>query len=327
MLGVLLGAVIFLWFKKHPKEIKHSQAELPKATATPQPKPSAAVQVNHAAEIKQEMAFWQAAFLTPITFYGKVVDEKGNPVAGAKTIIQPTDCMNGASKNFEKITDNNGNFSISDLHGLSVAIAVSKGGYYSTPQSRGSFGYIQSSYGTFSPHIDPNKPAIFVLQRMGQTEPLIKHEWFQAEIAKDGTPTYLDLITGKKTQGADSMQIQIWTQDAGLPPNGWHPYPWKAMLTISGGGVIVKIGGPYDFTAPTEGYTQDDVINMQSNDPKWRTHITKEYYFKFSNGKYARARIQYCIGRFQFVSVTSYLNPQPGHTNLEYDPAQQVKTP
>ena len=52
------------------------------------------------AEASREKATWNMLFLTPIMFYGKVVDEKGKPIEGAKATLHPGDNMNGGDKDY-----------------------------------------------------------------------------------------------------------------------------------------------------------------------------------------------------------------------------------
>jgi len=284
------------------------------------PTNSLLTKVANEAEMKKEAASWKAAFMTPIAFYGKVVDEKGVPIKEAKVIAQPADILNGSNKTYEKASDDEGLFSVTGVHGMGISIRVSKEGYYTDGKSSGMFGYASGS-GCLPPHPNPNDPAIFFLRKMGQTEPLIMHSWNQAAVSKDGTPTTLNLYSGEKTQGSDSIMFEIWTQKP-QDPKAPNPFAWKSRLSVPGGSLQIRKGSPYNFQAPTDGYVSEDMIEMTETSSNWRTRVTKDYYFKFSDGRYARATVGYYIGGFQFVNVTSYLNPQPGHTNLEYDTNQ-----
>ena len=261
---------------------------------------------------------------TPISFYGKVIDGNGNPIPDVNAVITTSDAVH-----YKKKSDDNGNFSITGIHGTDIIVSVSKPGYYDSTDNSKTFGYVKAA-GNYNPHSDPKNPAVFILHKIGQTEPLIKHEWIQAPVAKDGTPTTLDFYSGEKNiQSSDSIKVEIWTQDAGIPRNGFHSFPWKSRLTIPGGSLQIRTGDSYNFQAPTNGYLSEDVIEMKplgDKDFNWKGRLTKDYYFKFADGRYARATVGYYIGGFQFVSVTSYLNPQPGHTNLEYD-TNQATTP
>jgi hypothetical protein len=323
-----LGFILFLWIAAISTAFPDGQPlpsnPSPTANLSSNQVPTGqqvndAVRKQEAAGIYSMLTQWAS---TPISFYGKVVDGQGNPIEGAKAEILPVQSLTSIPHTHHKVTDAQGLFSISGIHGIRLNIQVSKDEYYQTAQASKIIGYVKE-LDNYSPHADPNAPAIFVLRKKGVTEPLIMHSFKQVEVAKDGSPISLDLITGKKKAVTNALQIQIWTQDAGVPRNGRHPFAWKAIVSVPGGGLQPRKGDGYDFQAPTDGYASEEMIDMQPNDPNWNSEITKDYWIHFSDGLYARATIEFYIGRFQNIYVTSYLNPQPGHTNLEYNPDQK----
>jgi hypothetical protein len=263
------------------------------------------------------LTLWDA---THISFYGKVIDGEGKAIPDVNELITTSDAVH-----YQKKSDDNGNFSITGIHGTDIIVSVSKPGYYDSTDNSKTFGYVKAA-GNYNPHSDPKNPAVFILNKIGQTEPLIKNEWIQAPVTKDGTPTTLDFFSGQKnSQSSDSVKIEIWTQKP-RDPKAPNPFAWKSRLSVPGGSLQIRKGDPYNFQAPTDGYVNEDVIEMTETSPKWGTDVEKNYYFKFSDGRYARATIEFYIGGFQNVCVTSYLNPQPSHTNLEYD-TNQATTP
>jgi hypothetical protein len=288
----------------------------PSPTKLPAPLVSHETQTQEmSAKISSLLNVWGSA---PISFYGKVVDGQGNPIERAKADIVPWQSLTGEVQHNEKTTDAQGLFSITGIHGMRLNVSVSKEGYYQTPQATQIIGY-QKEMDHYNPHPNPNDPEIFVLRKKGITEPLVMHSFYQSEVAKDGTPTNLDLQTGKETSGADTIQIQVWLQ------KGQNPNEWKGSVSVPGGGLMERTGDAYNFQAPANGYASEDVIERTPTAPEKRSRMTKEYWFHFADGRYARATIAFFIGGFQFVNVTSYLNPQPGHTNLEYDPDQAAQ--
>src|SRR5471032_2816976 len=60
----------------------------------------------------------------------RIVDEKGIPIAGAKTLIAFTTPVIGGDKSHEGLTDANGTFSGSGQAVGSVLVRVGKDGYY-----------------------------------------------------------------------------------------------------------------------------------------------------------------------------------------------------
>ncbi len=260
---------------------------------------------------------------TPITFYGKVVDEKGNPVAGAKVILTPAASMdpNAVPPDYQRTSDTNGLFSIRGVHGIGLTVIVSKEGYYSLPGSGGNFGYAAGA-GFGKPHPDQNDPAIFVLRKMGGTEPLIVLKR-NVKVSRTGIPITMDLRTGKAF-GDHSLdfRVEAWTNDQGIVPGTLTRYDWKCIISVPGGGLQSRTG-EFNFQAPADGYKPSDEIVISAKDPKWDSEVTREYFLKLANGEYARIKFTMCAGGDNFFSVTSYLNPTPGHRNLEYDPDQK----
>jgi hypothetical protein len=91
---------------------------------------------------------------------------------------------------------------------------------------------------------------------------------------------------------------------------------------VPGGGIQLRKGGEFDFTAPTDGYQLSDEINMPSTITSWNDQGSREYFLKLANGEFARISFTMGAGGYNTFGITSYLNPQPGHRNLEYDPNQ-----
>jgi hypothetical protein len=177
------------------------------------------------------------------------------------------------------------------------------------------------------PHPDESAPAIFVLRKMGETEALIVQNR-NVKISKTGTPVSMDLRTGS-TYGAYSpdIQVQAWTQDQGIAPGTYKHYDWRCVITVPGGGLQTRTGADFDFQAPADGYRPTDEIDMPSTANPWSSRLSREYFVKLANGEYARMSLTMHAGGDHFFSLTSYLNPTPGHRNLEFNPGQQPSAP
>jgi hypothetical protein len=76
---------------------------------------------------------------TPITFYGKVVDEKGTPIPQATVRFSITDTSRSGGSDYYRKSDAQGLFSLKGVRGYSVDVGVRKEGYYSGPVARLSF--------------------------------------------------------------------------------------------------------------------------------------------------------------------------------------------
>lgn len=280
---------------------------------------------EHQAEVKRENKVWDLWLATPISFYGKVVDTDGNPIADASVSISMVDTPGpgeGHTK-LQKKSDSNGMFSVSG-HGLGLVVMVSKDGYYQTDKSSGNFGY-SSVGGKTNPHPNPNDPAIFVLKKRGQTEPLIVTQG-SVKIATDGSSRQMSLTTGHTwIVPKGDIVVQAWVQNQGIPVNSNKPYDWRCVITVPGGGIQAQTGGAFDFTAPESGYQSSDVIDMPATAKSWDQTASRSYFLKLANGDYARMDFTMIAGGDKFFTITAYLNPQPGHTNLEYDSDQATQ--
>jgi hypothetical protein len=280
------------------------------------------MQAAHDAQVKREEDMIHALMQTPITFCGKVVDEKGSPIAGAKATLYPADNDNtsGPGSKYERTSDGNGLFSITGIHGLGLAVDVSKEGYYQLHQSRGNFGYATGT-GEMPPHRDSNNPAIFVLRKMGETEALIVAKK-EVSLARDGTPGHMDFQTGNTGQGTGGdIQVAVWSTDT---PGTRQRYDWRCEITVPGGGLIRRSEG-FNFEAPADGYQSEETIDMPASTPNWSDLFNQEYFVQLPSGQYARIEFRLAAGGYNFFNITSYLNPTPGDRNLEYDPAKAIK--
>ena len=283
----------------------------------------------HDAEVKREQSIFNAWMMTSITFYGKVVDENGTPISGAKAKMSPSDAHifePGGGINYERVTDSEGLFSISGIHGMGLAVDVSKDGYYLLPESTASFGYIKAARG-LPPHTDPKDPAIFKLKKMGLTEPLIVVDK-NVRLSRDGTPMRMDLHTGKTSQTeTGDIQVEAWTHDKDSPANLNGPYNWRCRISVPAGGLVQRSGDQFDFEAPSNGYKNEDVIEMPATASGWSDQINQQYFLKLRGGQYALVNFTMHAGGDHFFTITSYLNPESGHRNLEYDPAKKATVP
>jgi len=89
----------------------------------------------------------------------------------------------------------------------------------------------------------------------------------------------------------------------------------------------LRTGNQFDFTAPIDGYQSSDEIDMSASDSHWSSNQSREYYLKLADGEYARMRFVVATAGYNGFALTSYLNPTPGHRNLEYNPGQQAAAP
>jgi hypothetical protein len=273
--------------------------------------------------------------LTPISFFGKVVDETGNPVPNAEVHVDFVDTFGDGKDHTRRneITDAQGCFSVSG-HGMAILIEeITKDGYYplhklgqfQKDKSSGIYGYTKVG-GNFNPHVNPHNPAILVLKKMGVTEPLIRTGGGQVPAKKDGTPIEISLTTGKMvSSGQGDIKVEVWTHDEAVAPNSNAHFDWRCRISVPNGGLAVRSNN-FDFIAPETGYLTSDEIDMPASlETGWSYDVTRQYFLKLSGNRYARFELEMSAGGYQFFVFKSYLDPKPGSRNLEYDPTKEVK--
>lgn len=266
--------------------------------------------------------------LTPITFYGKVVDEAGNPVPFADVEYSFANKVMANGSTAKTQADASGCFKLSG-HGIAVGLSVRKEGYYPLgEQSAGNFVYSDVA-GPLSVYDDPKKPALFVLKKRGTVEPLLVFERKKFDPTKTNLPVFLDLSTGLVVEIENKSTVKFETQldQAAMQTpsfDGDDPVSWKCTLSVTGGGVKVR-EGELDFVAPEDGYQASDIIDMPASlGDKWIGGIFRSYFIKLSNGNYARIDVRYSMGPVSVIKVTGYYNPA-GSRNLEFDPKLQLE--
>ncbi|HEY5747867.1 MAG TPA: carboxypeptidase-like regulatory domain-containing protein [Chryseolinea sp.] len=263
-----------------------------------------------------------SVFSAPVNFYGKVEDQYGNPVPGAKVTYSLADSFGAPSSKRTVTSDDRGLFSLVGVRGAGVFVSVAKQGYAEiNKQSSGNF-----SFGMpYDPQRDrptptKEKPAVFVLRKKAKAEPMVAVNR-STLIPRDGTPVEVSLSTGRPVAaGSGDLKIEYWTADGQKDAN--RRYDWHCRFSVPGGG-LVKRGSQLAQEAPIDGYQPYAEVWMPATTPAWTETFDENYFLKLGNGNYARAHLIMVAGGDHFVSIIAYLNPS-GSRNLEYDAKQDV---
>ena len=271
------------------------------------------------------------AFGTPINFWGKVVDENQNPVQGAEIRFGANDKYYETGSKYQSVSDENGLFSIANIKGRSLSVDVSKNGYYSPHETaQGQFRYYQPQYSQL-PIPTKQSPAVFILKKKGETEPLIKYTK-GSKIPASGASVGFDLKQGTVVPLAKADLIVSGYPNHKPTYQGKkdYPYPWGYewgyQLKVAGGGLIEKEGGKYAFVAPENGYQETFKFDMpqSEHDEGWKSKDKRTFYVRLTNGNYAEINFRYVPGGDRFMVVNGLYNPS-GSRNLEYDKSKQIK--
>jgi Carboxypeptidase regulatory-like domain len=141
---------------------------------------------------KDKKAEWKV----PIQFYGKVIDENSEPVAGANVHFQWTDLSDKGTAVAETATDSSGRFSLDGVKGKRLSVRVTKEGYYaSQTASYKSFEFSNPGENIYY-EPDSANPVLFQLRRRGIGAQLIKRS-VKVVLPGDGTNAKIDLTGGK----------------------------------------------------------------------------------------------------------------------------------
>jgi hypothetical protein len=244
---------------------------------------------------------------TPIAFYGKVVDEDGNPVQGAKLKIIGTD--DSPSGNFYRmlISDSYGSVSLRGVHGNGFDVQLSKEGYY-TPEegNRSSFEYAEF----FDPDYyvpDPKNPVIFHLRKIGKPATLLTVEG--KFVLTFGRPFTIRMPAGFGT--ASSVQVNVFQNEK-------KTHTWKAQISVNNGGVQVT-AQEFPFDAPTSGYKPSLDIDQNTKHPlDWQDiYYGGHFYIKLDKG-YGLLELRQMISK-RTLHYSLLINPV-GERNLEPAP-------
>jgi hypothetical protein len=257
---------------------------------------------------------------TPIEFYGKVVDEKDNPVPGVLVSFGCNDTSLTGTSTYKSESNQNGLFSLRNVKGKLLVVSLSKEGYYSSKSNPPHFFYSGERV-NFVP--DPKNPVIFHLHKAGRYEPLIATDFpgfaKYAQLKRDGSPVEIDLIKGTIVpSGTGNLKLEFW---ADLGEKVRREFDWKCRLTVPGGG-IVETDKEFAFEAPEDGYAPSVEILMNNLEASWESDARRKYFIHFPDGEFGRIDF-YILANNGVYMIKSFINPS-GSRNLEWNPAKAI---
>lgn len=344
IIGLIVVLIAFIWIKKSKHEIKNDSkynletvesvnTNFSKTNAHVVPTSSKKIWKQEIEKRKQLEAIAErhkSRYKTPISFYGRVVDEKNNPVAEADIIMDWQDLKGSETSKLKTSSDNLGFFSLEHAVGKSLSVRVSKLGYYSMQYNPLIFEYAEKD--NINYHVsDSKKPVVFYLRKKGIAEPLLFRSNFYG-FPIDGTPIYWDVETDKRSQeplpSADLIvSIKREPDDlAILQSKHIRQFNWSVIFETTKGAGLLESNEEFMFEAPNDGYYSRIEFRQSAGDKDWKPNVLKKFYIRVRQGQ--------LFGRFEAevmpkyndstaIHANYYLNPS-GSRNLEFDEKKKL---
>jgi len=258
--------------------------------------------------------------LKSLDFYGKVVDQHGQPVVGAKvsgSVLINVGLAHSGHKDYFTETDSQGEFQFVGIHGMKIGIWLEKTGYRFDSNL-----YVQRPP-NWESH-DPKNRVVFKMWKLKGPEPMV-HSKINSAIPVDGTTVNFDLLTGKKASTGGDLTVKLLRNPINIVPG--KSFDWSFTLEIHNGG-FAEIADLYPNEAPADGYQSFIETNIPADMKNWRSNLTHSYYFNCRDGKvYGRMTVEFWAGAQGPVTgffADIYVNPS-GSRNLEYDRAKEIE--
>ncbi|MBB5353141.1 hypothetical protein HNR46_003394 [Haloferula luteola] len=334
LLGI--ATVIFVW--KEPPKNKESQGKakqesphkiasskqenlrnvLPVKDGLSVEKIRQAEQENGASRMEKMKDLLRRDYSTPIDFWGKVVDQNGNPIVGVKADIVIDE--QAGMKSYVVFSDEKGLFELLGKKGARARVRVTKDGYAATSNetmgsdvSSRTIYYSMDAMPAYAPPTRDN-PQVFVLRKKNPPADLGYSEKDHVAVNKNGTPQKIALRAGGK---AIEIEVRCWSS---CPvPFSYDKYDWRAEIRVSAGKLraITEID---PVTAPTDGYQPvfrlEMPKDMEGNWIRSSPNGTRDFWIQFDDSTYAKARIEVKTGRTHEADAEVWYNLD-GTNNFE----------
>ena len=332
---LIAGVLLAFWWKASRKPagvpviVGIDSATPPKALASATPLPSVVQHAPSPAAISILKVDPKATAIMALmaeenaqlqNYYGKIVDQYGNPVVDADvtgyvTLLVGIDSDEKREEHIAK-TDSQGLFEFTGLRGASVSANAAKAGYTIDYRT----GYKLPAGGKTK----PDDRAILTMWRLKGADPMA-HKKIEAGLSCDGSPMTLDLLTGHRVPNGGDVTLSLTRNPVNIDRS--KPFDWSLTLTVTEGGLVV-ITDPYPNEAPAEGYEPSVTKTMHAGPPYFTGNkFDQSYYLKSRKGQvYGRMKV-HISADYQpppaRLEIEVFANPS-GSRNLEYDPSKQA---
>lgn len=221
----------------------------------------------------------------PVNFYGRVVDQDGNSLAGVRIDVRVRhwDLTSlGASIPLKTETDSDGRFHVQGVTGDALRIElVAKAGYELEPYAQRSFGAVGGSQ---------SEPVVFKLWSSNTREQLVTGKR-SFRIIPDGRAYGIDLTKGTIAESEEGdLRVRIKYPQATVRG---QTYDWLSEITVTGGLSQEVDAHSSMYSAPVSGYTNTFRYDQQIKGGQYGSTGKQRFYFRLNNGpKYGRIEIE-----------------------------------
>jgi hypothetical protein len=254
-------------------------------------------------------------------FYGKVIDQHGDPVVGAKVTAE-VKRGSGPGGSATTQTDSGGLFQFTGLRGKALNITPEKEGF----QIKGHGLGLKNLKG---PETTSIRPAIYTMWKLRNPEPML-HGKIGSYTIRHGILYAVDLVKNTITEGTNGPG-DFWIQvDGPVVFKRGDFDDWSLTMTAVDGGFIEVTDNRYFDQAPPTGYQPKVQMANRPSDPSLpRLNTDRTFYLKSRGGQiYSHFRITelmpHNFGKFAQFYIDYCANPA-GSRNLQFDPAKQIK--
>ncbi|MDB6175067.1 MAG: hypothetical protein JWL59_4378 [Chthoniobacteraceae bacterium] len=258
----------------------------------------------------------------PVDFWGKIIDQNNNPVAGVRVVysyITEHGTISDLSWGFERyhqseiISDLAGEFYIGNFRARLLEIkSLAKSDYESTKRGVQNYDYYGStSEGRFISNKDV--PIVFfMIDKEAMKDVVTYGSALESgmQVVGDGVPVRWNVRSGKADSNGE-LQVTFKREPIFLS-NSSERLQWSLKIELIGGGIIAASPADAIYRAPEIGYLS--TIDYPKVEQK-RGYPNQAFYFKAADNKYGRLHLELYAedkGESARLYIQSWLNSSGG---------------
>lgn len=240
----------------------------------------------------------------PIDFYGKLEDQFGNPVVGAKITnsIRVNNGQRGGTDHFSTTSDANGLF---EFHGRGQDIGMMprKEGYaLASPETFFKYSRLEDHQYVS----DANNPTVIKMWKLQGAEPLVSINQHY-KLHYTDAPMNFDFLAGTIVPTGGDIRITV-NRPAGMISTR-NQQDWGLTIEAVNGGLIETsmAESRVTYVAPDNGYQPSATFMMSTTDNTWYEAIHQMFFLNSRNGQvYSKVNLSFRLNENPdgFMNIT-----------------------